>query len=155
MHALVRALRRYGGMVVHPRTTARALRADEGAHDGLWLGLLYLLGMGTLEILRGIATARVTANLSGVLMLLAAVGRVLVVPIVVLVACETVLGRARSHRRGLMLVPLLLTVTVAQELALHGLALRAYVPEIVGGLLSLGLALWVRDAVAAEPEAPT
>lgn len=153
MHSLIRALHRYGGMLVHPRATARALRADEGALDGLWLGLLYLLSVGTLDILRGVATARVTANLSGALMLLAAVGRVLVVPIVVLVVCETVLGRARSYRRGLMLVPLLLTVAVAHELAAQGLALGNYVPEIVGGLLSLGLALWVRDAIAAEPEA--
>lgn len=152
MESLIRALRRYGGMVVRPRTTAAALDPDEGVHDGAWLGGLYLLSIGILEILKGVANARATANLSGMLMLVTAVGRVLVVPIVVLVACETVLGRTRSYRRGLMLVPLVLMVAAAHELAVHGLALPSYGPEIVGGLLSIGLAFWVRDAIRPLPE---
>ncbi len=147
MGSLLRALARYGGILVQPRATARALPDDEGLYDGIWLGVLYLLSVGLLDVLRGVATARVTANLSGLLMLLAAVGRVVVVPIVVLVACETVLGRSRAHRRGLLLVPLLVVVTAAHELSFHGLALRAFVPEIIGGLLCVALALWVRDEV--------
>lgn len=153
MHSLRRALWRYGGMLTSPRTTARALRPDEGRHDGLVLGVLYLLGVGTMELLRGVATARVTANFSGLLMLVAALGRVLVVPIVVLVACETVLGRARSHRRGLVLVPLLVAVTLAHELGARGIGLPSFVPEIVGGLGAIGLAWWVRSAIAPEEEA--
>ena len=42
MHAIVSALRRYGGILVRPRATAQGLAPDEGARDGLWLGLLYL-----------------------------------------------------------------------------------------------------------------
>jgi len=148
----MRALWRYGGMLVQPRATARALRAGEGPHDGLVLGVLYLLGVGTLEVLRGVAMARVTADLGGVLMLVAAVGRVLVAPIVVLVACEVVLGRARSHRRGLMLVPLLVVATLAHEAAAQGLPVRALLPEIVGGLLSVALAWWVRPELATQEE---
>lgn len=152
MEALRRALWRLGGILVKPRATARALREDEGRHDGLVLGLLYFFGVGTLEVLRGVATARVTANLSGVLMLAAAVGRVLVVPIVVLVACETVLGRARSHRRGLMLVPLVVAVTLAHELAVHGVALPSFGPELVGGGLAVALSWWVRPVLATQEE---
>lgn len=150
MHSLMRTLWRFGGILVQPRATARAMKADEGRWDGVWLGALYLLSVGTLEILRGVATARVTGNLSGLLMLVAAVGRVALVPIVVLVACETVLGRDRAHRRGLMLVPLLLAVAVEHELAMHGLGLPAFVPEVVGGLASVVLAWVVRDSLAPE-----
>lgn len=152
MSPLLRALWRYGGMLVQPRATAQALRADEGRHDGLVLGALYLLGVGTLEVLRGVAMARVTADLGGLLMLVAAVGRVLVAPIVVLVACEVVLGRARSQWRGLMLVPLLVVATLAHEAAAQGLPVRALLPEIVGGLLSVALAWWVRPVLSTQEE---
>ncbi|MCH9680382.1 MAG: hypothetical protein K0V04_03025 [Deltaproteobacteria bacterium] len=137
---------------MQPRATVRELGPDEGARDGLWLGGLYLFALGTLEILRGIATARATANLSGVLMMLASVGRVLVVPIVVLVACETILGRARAHRRGLMLVPLVVVAALGHELAVHGYGLRAFVPEIVGGLLSIALTWRVRGEIEPQQE---
>ncbi len=147
MNPLIRALWRYGGIVVQPRATVRALGPTEGARDGLWLGGLYLLAMGTLEVLRGIATVRATANFSGLMMLLASVGRVLVVPIVVLVACETVLGRTRSHRRGLMLVPLLIAAALGHELTAQGYGLRAFLPEILGGVLSVGLTWWIRGEV--------
>jgi hypothetical protein len=152
MSPLLRALWRYGGMLVRPRATARALRADEGRWDGLVLGVLYLLCVGTLEILRGVAMARVTADLGGLLMLVAAVGRVLVAPIVVLVACETVLGRARSHRRGLLLLPLLVVAALAHEAEAHGVHVRTLVPEIVGGLSCIALAWWVRPEIAAQED---
>lgn len=154
MDALWRALQRFGGIMVAPRDTARVLRPDEGRWDGLAIGLLYLAAVGTLEALRGVAAARVTADLGGVLMLLSAVGRVLLVPIVVLVACETVLGRARAHRRALMLVPLLLAVTAAHELAAHGVALPTWVPEITGGVLSVALAWWVRPVIEPQEDRP-
>lgn len=153
MNPILRALWRYGGMLVQPRATAHALQAEEGRHDGLILGTLYLLCVGTLDVIRGVAMARVTADLGGLLMLVSAVGRVLVAPIVVLVACETVLGRERSHGRGLMLVPLLVVAAVAHEATAHGLLVPAFVPEIVGGLLGVALAWWVRPAIATEEPA--
>lgn len=152
MSPLLRALWRYGGMLVQPRATARALAADEGRWDGLVIGVLYVLCVGTLELLRGVAMVRVTADLGGVLMLAAALGRVLVAPIVVLVACETVLGRARSHRRGLLLLPLLVVAALAHEAEAHGVHVRALVPEIAGGLACVVLAWWVRPAIAEEAE---
>lgn len=155
MSPLLRALWRYGGMLVRPRATARALAADEGRWDGLVLGVLYVLCVGTLELVRGVAMARVTADLGGVLMLAAALGRVLVAPIVVLVACETVLGRARSHRRGLLLLPLLVVAALAHEAEAHGVHVRALVPEIAGGLWCVALAWWVRPAIAAEEVEPS
>jgi hypothetical protein len=152
MNPLLRALWRHGGMLVQPRATARALLADEGRYDGLVLGVLYVACVGMLEVLRGVAMARVTADLGGLLMLAAAVGRVLVAPIVVLVAVETVLGRARAHRRGLMLLPLLAVSALAHEAAAQGWAVRAFVPEIVGGLLGVALAWWVRPELAAQED---
>ena len=152
MHPLLRALWRYGGMLTRPRATARALRADEGRFDGLVLGVLYVLCVGTLELLRGVAMARVTLDLGGLLMLVSALGRVLVAPIVVLVACEAVLGRARSHRRGLLLLPLLVVAALAHEAAAHGVMVRALVPEIAGGLLCVALAWWVRPELEPQEE---
>ena len=152
MSPLLRALWRYGGLLIRPRATARALRADEGRWDGLALGGLYVLCMGTLELLRGVAMARVTADLGGVLMLAAALGRVMVAPIVVLVACETVLGRARSHRRGLLLLPMLVVAALAHEAAAQGWPVRELLPEIAGGLGSIALAWWVKDEIAPQEE---
>jgi hypothetical protein len=152
MSPLLRALWRYGGMLVQPRTTARALRADEGRWDGLVLGVLYVLCVGTLELLRGVAMFRVSPDLGGLLMLVSGLGRVLVAPIVVLVACETVLGRARSHRRGLLLLPLLVVAALAHEAAAQGVHVRELVPEIAGGLLCIALAWWVRPELASQEE---
>lgn len=152
MNPLLRALWRYGGLLWRPRATMRALSPDEGRWDGLVLGALYFLCVGTLEALKGVAMARVTADLGGLLMLVASVGRVLVAPIVVLVACETVLGRARSHRRGLMLLPLLVVAALLHEAAAQGMPVRSLVPEIAGGLLCLALAWWVRPAIAPQED---
>jgi hypothetical protein len=152
MNPLLRALWRYGGMLVRPRATARTLRAGEARWDGLVLGVLYVLCVGTLELLRGVAMARVTADLGGLLMLASALGRLLVAPIVVLVACETVLGRARSCWRGLMLLPLVAVAALAHEAGAHGVQVRALVPEIVGGLLCVALAWWARPELATQEE---
>lgn len=152
MNPLLRALWRYGGLLWQPRATVRALAAVEGRWDGLVLGVLYVLCVGTLEALRGVAMARVTADFGGLLMLVSTVGRVLVAPIVVLVACETVLGRARSHRRGLMLVPMLVVAALCHEAAAQGVRVPALAPEIAGGLLSVALAWWVRPAIAPQEE---
>jgi len=152
MNPLLRALWRYGGLLWRPRATARALAPDEGRWDGLVLGLLYVACVGTLDVLKGVAMARVTADLGGLLMLVSAVGRVLVAPIVVLVACETVLGRSRSHRRGLLLLPLVVVAAVAHEAAARGMHVPALAPEIAGGLLSILLAWWVRPELAPQEE---
>ncbi|MEM7158063.1 MAG: hypothetical protein AAF799_34800 [Myxococcota bacterium] len=148
----MRALWRYGGILTQPRTTARSLQVDEGAADGIWLGGLYLLSVGTYKLMEGLATLLATTNLNGLLMLLAALGRVVVVPILVLVACETVLGRDRAYRRGILLVPMVLVSSLAHELAIHGIAIRAYVPEIIGGLVSVLLAWWVRPEIEPQKE---
>ena len=150
MQALLRALARYGGILVRPRATVRALAPHEGQRDALLLGTLYVLGAGLYAIFGGIASLRATANLGGLVALAAAFGRVVVVPLLVIVACETVLGRERAHRRGLMLVPLLVVTMLAHELAVHGVSLRSYLPQIVGGLLSVLLAWWVRKHVPPE-----
>jgi hypothetical protein len=153
MNPLLRALWRYGGLLGRPRATVAALSPDEGRWDGLVLGLLYFLCVGTLEAMRGVAMARVTADLGGVLMLVSSVGRALVAPIVVLVAGETVLGRARSYRRGLVLLPLVVVAALAHEAAAHGVRVPSLAPEIVGGVLGVALAWWVRPAIAPQEDA--
>lgn len=150
MSSLTRALWRYGGVLLAPRATVRALRPDEGQRDGLWLGLLYVLAVGTFGLIEAAVTLRATPDLGGLVMLLAAVGRSLVVPILVLVASETILGRRRAYRRGLYLVPLVLIASLAHELGVHGVNLPTFGPAVVGGLAAIALTWWTRREVAEE-----
>lgn len=147
MSSVLRALWRYGGILVQPRPTMAALPPSEGLRDGLWLGLLYVLVTGTYGLLQAVATALATANLGGIVMLLGALGRTMVAPILLLVACETILGRRRAYRRGLFLVPLVVAASVAHELGLYGIDLPPFAPEIVGSLAGLALVWWVRPEV--------
>lgn len=151
MDALISALHRYGGVIAAPRATVAGLTADEGQRDGLVLGGLYVLTVGTYALMEGIAGIVATRDLNALIMLASTLGRVLVAPILVLVAAETLLGAGRSHRRGLSMVPMLVAAIVVHELSAWGVAVPPYCGELVGGGLGLGLAWWIRDAVVALP----
>lgn len=146
---MIAALARYGGILAAPRRTAEALSPDEGHHDGVVLAGLIMFAMGSYSILEGVAGIYALRNLGAVVMLLAALGRLLIAPVVVLVAAETLLGRARSYRRGVALVPMLLVMAAAHELRVHGVEIASFVPEIVGGLAGIALAWWIRPSVRA------
>jgi hypothetical protein len=148
-----RALARYGGVLVAPRTTVAALDDDEGHRDGVWLSALYLAATGTYGLVEGVANLMATRNLNGGLMVLSALGRALIVPIVTLVVCETILGNRRAHRRGLCLVPMLASAVLLRQLPWRTVVSWAYAPEAVGLGLAVALAIWIRPAVP-EVSAP-
>jgi hypothetical protein len=144
----MRALVRWGGILVQPRATVRALGTDEGARDGWWLGALYLVGTSAYALAEALATLVAVRNLGGVLAVAMVLGRGLLPPILVLVVAETVLGRARAHRRGLALVPLVVVgaATHAARQLGHA-AIDPVMAAVVAGLLGVGLVWWVRAAV--------
>lgn len=146
MHRLARFFLRTGGMLVRPRATVAALDRDEGARDGLWLGLLYLVGGHVYPLIEAVATFVAVRNWGGVAMLFSGLG-VLLPPILASIVAETVLGSERGHRRGLCLVPLVVVSIVAQGSARAGLSLPwgPWMPALIGVLASAGLAAWIRS----------
>lgn len=143
---------RFGAMLLAPRRTASALEPTEGQRDGWALGLLYLFGAHTYPLIEATAGALAVRNLNGFIMLFSALGRALLAPILVLVVAETILGRARAHRRGVCLLPLIVVGTIAHALVQNGTAIPgpSYLPALVGGALGALLAVWIRPVV--EPE---
>jgi hypothetical protein len=139
-------------MLVRPRATVADLRGDIGRYDGVWLGLLVVLGGHLDEILRGLASVWAVRNLGGTLMLLASVGQALLAVVFSLLACELVLGKGRSHARGACLVALAVVVPTAHLLGVLGIAVVRpdYAIPVAGGLLSVALAGWVRSAVPSQ-----
>lgn len=152
--AISRALARYGGVLLAPRRTVMALSEGEGARDGIWLGLLFVLAVGVRGLVEGAADLAVTRNFSGVLMLVSSLGRGLLVPIVALVLAQTILGRERAHRSGLCLVPVVLAAAVLRELPEPSLLPWPYATEIVLVVLAGALAMWIRGAVPPSTPEP-
>ena len=153
MEALVSALARYGGVITAPRRTVAALRAGEGERDGLVLGLLYVVAVGTFALIESIAGIVAMRDLGAFVMLASTLGRLAIAPILVLVAAETILGKGRTHRRGLALVPLIAVAVAARELAGLGVDVPMYAPEIVGAVLGLALTWWIRPEIPRQQEA--
>lgn len=150
-HPVLRALQRWGGALLAPRRTVAALHPDEGQRDGLWLGVLYVVGTSLYPMSKAIATVLSTGSL---IALASGVARVLLTPIVVTVLTETLLGGRRSHRGGLALVPLVVVGTIAHILAVSRLpTLTGLWPDIVGALAAGALALWMRPAVPEQRDA--
>lgn len=149
--ATASVLARWGGALIAPRRTVAALRAEDGARDGLVLGTLYVIGTALYPMTDTLATVISTHSLVA---LASGVARVLLTPIVVLVLVETLLGGDRSHRGGLFLLPLVVLGTLAHMLAtFEVLAIPALWPDFVGAAAAAGLALWTRTSIPVEPAA--
>jgi hypothetical protein len=148
------AFQRYGGYLVAPRATVRALSAETGMRDGLLLTLLYLAGTHLQPLAESAAGLATMQNTSGLLMLGNGVGRAVLPPILVLVVCEVMLGRHRAYRRGLCLVPFVLVTVLTHSVWLAGVHLPGpdYLPMAIGAMLAAALTLYVRPAV---PEGAT
>lgn len=142
-----RALARYGGVLMAPRATVGALDPDEGERDGVWMSLLFVGAVGIAGLVAGAADLAATRNLNGLLMLLSALGRSLIVPIVALVGVETILGAARAHRRGLCLVPMVVVAALLREIPLSGVLSWAFAPDVIAIVAAVGMALWIRPAI--------
>lgn len=152
--AIARALQRYGGVLLAPRRTAASLPDTEGEHDGLVLGVLFLVAVGVRGLFEGAADLAVTRNFSGFLMLLSSLGRGLIVPILALVLAQTILGKDRAHRAGLCLVPVVVLAAVLREVPMRQLVPWPFVAEGLMVLVAGALALWIRPAVKPlQPEA--
>ncbi len=144
------ALTRWGGVLVAPRRSVGTLLPAEGRHDAIVLGTLYVLGTSVYPMTVAIATVVSTHS---IVALASGVARVLLTPIVVLVLVETLLGRGRSHRGGLTLLPLVVIGTLAHVAATLGLpTLPGLWPDLVGAVGAAGLALWIRRSVPVEAD---
>ncbi len=142
-----RALARYGGALVAPRATVAASGPEEGLRDGIWLSLLYLAVTSVYPVAEGFANWWATRNLGGIVMILSAFGRALIVPIVALVAVETILGQGRAHRRGLALVPMVVVVLAMRQVPWRATVGVPYLPELLAMLAAVGWTLWVRRSI--------
>jgi thiol-disulfide isomerase/thioredoxin len=142
---LVRFSSRLGGVLVRPRATMASLRPDEGMRDGLWLGLLYLLGGHVYPLIEAVATLVAVRNWGGVLGVFASFG-VLLAPILASIVAETILGSERGQRAGLCLAPLVVVSLAAHGLARLGVSLPVPGWSIapLGIAASVWLAFWLR-----------
>ncbi len=149
-------LDRIGGVLLAPRRAAAALQQGQGARDGVALVVAYLLGTHLVALAEALARALAAGNLGGVAAVLAVLARVVLVPVVLLVLCESLLGRGRDHRRGLALVPFVAVGLLAHtaELLAGWRPPNSYAVPAVGALLSAVLARWMRPAVPVWSEDP-
>jgi hypothetical protein len=132
-----------------------------GRWDAAAMVTLYTLGCGVPTLGDGLASLVALGIKTGGFTLLAAAARVLLAPVLVMVAIESLLGNDRGHRRGYFLVPFVAVAVLGHRLegmgiaigrALGGGLLGGLWPELLGGALAM-LAAWsARDAVSPVPQ---
>lgn len=151
---MLRALARYGGILVRPRATVAALDPREGRWDEWVLTLLYVAGSQVGRVAEALASVAAVGFSNGALVLASVVGRAVLPPILVSVLVDSLLGRARGYRRGLFIAPLVLISTLGRVLALNGFRLPgpAFMPELVGAIVCAAVAFVVRGSVPEEGE---
>lgn len=156
MKCLSRTMERWGGFLVAPRSQVRTSLPEEGRHDSWLLGALYVLSTEVARLGAGLATWIALADWGGVIAFGSSLGRAVLVPIVALTLAESVLGRARGHRRALVLVPM----TVG-ALVLYAAKLGGYTPPgpvwleaVLSTVVGLGWVAWTRTTVPVEEERP-
>ncbi len=152
--AWLRALDRWGGLLVRPRTTAARLHPAEGERDTWALGLLYLLGSEVYGLVEAVAGFAAMKDSSSLMMLGGQLAWALVPPLLTLVVAETLLGPARAYRRAVALLPLVVIGAVAHALRQQGVTLPApsWAVEVIGGSAGVALAGWIRGAVPPRKE---
>lgn len=127
---------------------------EEGRHDSWVLGSWFVASTEVARLGEGLATWIALQDLGGVIAFASSLGRAVLVPIVALTLAETMLGRARGHRRALVLVPMIVAALGLVAARLCGYALPG--PGWVGAVsvTSVGLVwvVWTRRAVPVEEE---
>jgi hypothetical protein len=153
--AVIKAIERWGGILVRPRRTverlATALEAGEGRFDGWILPVVFVLGSQIQRLVETVAKARA---FDSVLVLANGLALALLTPVLVALLVEGLVGAKRRHFRHLPLVALILCAVLGdllrQELAtLPG---PSYLPEMLGTAWAAGLALWIRRRAPALRE---
>lgn len=154
MTSLLQWIDRQGGMLVAPRRTVAALGPDQGARDGTWALLVWLLAVGVLDVFAAAARIGALRNFDAVLGGLADVALSLLPPFVATFAIELVLGTTRAHRAGSCLAPMLATGAVFSLVEAAGLwrISPSWLPAAIAAAAACLLAVHVRSAV---PERPT
>ena len=150
MSGVLRWVERQGGMLVAPRRTAAALGEDEGARDGTWALLAWLLGAHVFDVFRVAARIAALHDFNALIGGAAELAFSLLPPFVATFAVELVLGRGRSHRAGTCLAPMLALGAGVRlvELVFAWRPEVAWLPDVVAGAAAVLLALWIRPAVA-------
>ena len=146
LSSFVRFLSRTGGVLVTPRRAVASLAPGEGMRDGLWLGLLYLVGGHLYPVIEALATLVAVRNWGGVMVVFSSLG-VLLAPILASILAETILGAERGTLRGLCLAPLVL-VGVGVEVWARldaPVVWPGWAPALVGTIGSAALAFRLRS----------
>lgn len=146
-------LSRWGGLLLAPRATVARLAPSEGQRDGLWLGLLYVLGCQLISVGQAVKSLVVSAN-GGTLMILASqLGRILLPPLLLSLAVEFLLGPAKAHRRGIYLLPLVICGTAANLVRQWGYPTNdELTPLLVGAVWAVALVFFTRASVPVEDD---
>ncbi len=152
--SLTAALRRFGGVLVQPAATIEALRASPesvGRWDGWLLVALYVIGS---QIERLVETIERFQVFRSVLLLFNGLALALLIPIMVWLLVEGLVGTQRARFRHLPLAALVLTATIGNLLRQSGIGWPGpvYLPEIIGALWAAAIAIWIRKEIPAEPE---
>ncbi|NVB36875.1 hypothetical protein G6O69_03475 [Pseudenhygromyxa sp. WMMC2535] len=152
---MLTTLQRWGGILIHPKVTLAAMRDGSlaaGRWDGWLLPLVFVLGCQTQQVVEVFARF---VRISGVLTLIGGLAMVLLVPIFAALLLEGLIGSSRARYRHLPLVPLVLLATLGNLLRQLGVALPGpqYLPEILGTLWGVGLAVWIRQVMPEDADA--
>ncbi len=139
---------RLGGMLVAPRRTVAALDPDTGARDGTWTVLAYVVAGKVDAIVAAIARVVRLGSADALLMSAAELGISLLPPVAATFVAELVLGRARGHRAGVTLAPLVGLAAFGSFVSAAGWRLQpTWIGDALGVAAALGLAWWIRRAV--------
>jgi hypothetical protein len=127
----------------------QALQPQVGRWDEWVLTAVYVLGSQVERVAQGLASVAAVGLGNGALILASTVGRAVLPPILVSVLVDSLLGRERGYRRGVLIVPLVLIAALGRLLDQFGIHLPgpSFGPELLGAIWCAGLAVRVRSAV--------
>jgi len=147
MTTVLDALRRFGGILLWPRPTlarlAQAHAPVPGRWDGWALAGLFVLGSQIDRLTETVARFQV---LRSGWVLLNGLALALLTPLLVGLLVEGIVGPPRARYRHLPLVALVFVATLGNLLRQQAVALPGphYLPEMLGTVWAVGLALWIR-----------
>jgi len=136
-------------MIVAPRRTLARLHPDEGARDGTWALVVYLLAAHTGDLVAAVARVSSLRSFDALLQSAVDVAIGLVVPFATMFAIELLLGRGRAHRAALCLVPMLLGAAALRLLDSFGVLVwpSQWLPGVIAAAPSLLFAGLLRPAI--------